>query len=220
VFSLLLKDLLPQLKLRFTWFSPLFVALGCLLCHQGSAWAYFILFIPTYYLVIYADSYDYKFNQEHFFLSCPIARWQWVLSKYALPLISLVLTVALAFIIGWIGGLLGAPLSIPSPGTLSLLLVTTALYLGVYFPFTFKLGYGKSRWVNFIAIAIGGAIAGSTVAVQEQLALPQGGYSLSGIMAHVLRGSSLSLLWLALVSLIILTVSFFISSALFRRREF
>lgn len=122
------------------------------------------LFITVYMFVVYANAFDYKYEGDMVMNSLPVALAQVVAAQYLSVFIFFLFGVAVAALAAFLTRLLGiASLArILEPGFAALQLAFAFVYFSLYFPLYFKLGYMRSRWVNFLLLF---AISGSAGAV-------------------------------------------------------
>jgi len=216
VFSLILKDLLPQWKSKAMLPGVISILAGCYFLHSGMMLAVFMLFIPTYTSYTYASAYDYKYNQERFFLSLPVSRTQWVIARYLSALVVFAVSLIVAGGVGLLGLALSLPFAPPSLGVIALECLILSFYLGIAFPAYFKLGYVKSRWVNFVVMILVAIVSSALSGVSEVSGAV--GAADAGILTSKID-PGLIVFGLA-ASLAAMAASLGISLIIFRKREF
>jgi len=227
---LILKDLQVQ-KREKTIFIVLFLSLciaGILPHNPGLASVQLLL--GVYLLIVYANAYDYKYNAEIMINSLPLARRQVVLAKYLSAVIFALFMLSVSIPVSFIFNYLGIAGSGGLNLTLSVRFILIALffvtvYLSIFFPVYFKLGYMKARWANFISFFIIFGLIG--FAGRSGAYVPQYGEALTRetILRHfmgVLAGNENITLYLILLlaGLILLYISSQLSVAIYRRKEF
>ena len=165
MFSLVYKDLLPQWKSKGMLTGLICVIAGLFFAHSGSPVAAVLFYVPTYYAASYAAMYDYKFAQERFFLSMPVSRAEWVVSRYLSILAYFVGAIAIGVALGNLASLLGLPFSPPGFELCATAFAATAFYIGLSLPLYFRLGYERYKWLNFILMILSAIVSSAKQAI-------------------------------------------------------
>lgn len=116
----------------------------------------------AYFFMINACGYEDKYNGFTIFTSLPVRKRDIVVSKYlsifVFALIGIVLMSLIQILLSLAGVLDGlSPLSIE---TITGAAVSAALFGALYYPFYFKVGYMKSKFIVFILFMIIGFLPG------------------------------------------------------------
>jgi len=151
MYSLILKDLLIQKKmilLSFVYIVFFYMVM------QGAGFIILptALTAVTYMLVITSCAYDEKNKADVMLNSLPLKRLHIVLAKYLSILFYLAICAVVYMIITTLISLTGLPVEV-YPVSLEGLaggLLATNLIIGIYFPFYFKYGYIKTKFLNLI----------------------------------------------------------------------
>lgn len=208
--TLVYKDLLAMIRSKAVVPSLLCMAAGLVAMHSGSPVGLFLLFMPTYYFAAYSGMYDFKYAQERFFLSLPVSRNSWVLSRYLSCLLVAFASLALAVAAGSAGSLLRLPVRAPGALDSSLVVLTACLTCGLSLPFQFRLGYEKTRWINFVVMIANS----SAVSIVRELSRSERGIVTIGISEWAAAAC------IAAAGTALAAVSYAVSCAFFSRREF
>lgn len=158
--SLILKDLLPQWKSKGMVTGLICVVAAAYFAKSGSSVAAVLLFVPAYYAASYSSMYDYRYNQERFFLSLPVTRPEWVASRYLSILVYFAAALALSVAFGLAARAAGLPFAPPSLPLAASAFAAASFYLALSLPAYFALGYERYKWLNFI-IMIASAVISS-----------------------------------------------------------
>lgn len=111
----------------------------------------------SYLYIVYANALDDKYNAEKVLLSMPIPRSSIVTAKYLGMFFYMVFFLTVVAVISFLIRLIVPGFSdIPSLTWHHMIQFTTiaAIYYGIMFPLYFKIGYHKSRWVNYFAMLL------------------------------------------------------------------
>lgn len=151
MYSLVLKDLLIQKKtllfgiVYFVFFAFAMQGVGIVI-FPASLTAF------TYMAVVTACAYDDKNKTDVMLNSLPLKRSNIVMAKYISVFFFIAVGLILYFIVSAVVGLTGLPVSayrVTAEGFVGALL-SISLINCIYFPFFFKLGYTKSRFINLL----------------------------------------------------------------------
>jgi len=177
----------------------------------------------SYLYIVYANALDDKYNSEKVFISMPIKRSTIVGAKYF---------GMFAYMLGFIAviGLLSFIIRMIIPGFEDIpvlswsqivqLVTVGAMYYSILFPLYFKLGYQKSRWINYFAMIFSaGLYALATKGITSIT-----GTDISSLQAALefLTGIQIGIwnIFLPLFSAAAVAVSVRLSVIFFSRREF
>lgn len=133
MYTLVYKDVLAILKSKATVPSLICIGAALVAMHGSSPVGLFLLCMPTYYFVAYSGMYDYKYAQERFYLSLPVSRSEWILSRYLSCLLVAFATLLLAFAAGSAGSFLGLPVHAPEAVDAVLAIFASCLTIGFLF---------------------------------------------------------------------------------------
>lgn len=149
MYSLLIKDILVQKK---QFFLSLFLVVLYTLLFSNMGGAILSVFALPYLLVITTVAYDDKDKAEVVLNSLPIDRSLIVMERY----ISVFLFAAIGIIeytfVEVIADFLKIPIAMDPLTIKSIggILLGITIYYGIYLPLLFKLGYMKTKWINFV----------------------------------------------------------------------
>ena len=177
----------------------------------------------SYLYIVYANALDDKYGTERTLIAMPVGRDKIVAAKYLSMLIYMTAYLAVVCLLSAVlkavlpsygdGPVLSAPVFVQ-------FFTIAGLYYGIFFPLYFRLGYQKSRWVNYISmIASAGIYTGltkglSAVSGRYITSIQEGLEYLSGIGAQTWS------ILLLLGSCVFLAGSLRLSVSFYRRREF
>lgn len=210
MYTLVYKDVLAILKSKATVPSLICIGAALVAMHGSSPVGLFLLCMPTYYFVAYSGMYDYKYAQERFYLSLPVSRSEWILSRYLSCLLVAFATLLLAFAAGSAGSFLGLPVCAPEAVDAVLAIFASCLTTGISLPFQFRLGYDKTRWINFIVMIVNSV----AVSAAREMMRPENSIVTERITSLIMLSSIVA------IALAVQAVSFAVSCALFAHREF
>lgn len=201
MFNLVIKDVKVQKKDKSLFLFILLNISNVFIFQKNYGISLFICFISIYLLTVYANAYDFKYNSELMINSMPVNRKIVVSAKY--------LSVFLFFICASIITIiLCSILHIVLPGLVKNMINADAviieffiisIYYSIFFPVYYKFGYMKSRWANFIIMMI----IGTFVSIAVQIS---GGFIKDSIIA--------------VISVLLMLISFFISVRIYSNKEF
>lgn len=227
--QLIWKDLMIQKKDKTMLISVILSFVSAAVLPANPAMAGIILLMGVYLMVVYANAYDYKYQGEILINSLPVARKQVVLAKYLAAFAFAGYMLAIIIFVGIIMNITGWELKsgldlFSSFGFLIVALFLLCIYLAVYFPLYFKLGYQKSRWANFITLfSLYGVLwfLGSMARTGEQ-AGSVANESTPGVIFNVAAGQGDVLYYGLLLGLgfVFLFVSMRISVNIYQKKEF
>lgn len=201
VFNLIIKDIKVQKKDKSLFIFIFLNILNVFIFQKNYGISLFICFISIYLLTVYANAYDFKYNSELMINSMPVNRKIVVSAKY--------LSVFLFFICASIITIiLCSILHIALPGLVKNMInadsvivefFIISIYYSIFFPVYYRLGYMKSRWANFIIMMI----IGGFISIVAQIS---GGFIKDSIIA--------------VISVLLMLISFFISVRIYSNKEF
>jgi ABC-type transport system involved in multi-copper enzyme maturation permease subunit len=213
VLHLIYKDLLLQKRETMVVAILLGIA-GASMLKVNPGGTVATMFLIVYLFAVYANAFDFKYNFEATLNSLPVRRSTVVAAKYASVFVMLAVAVVSTFVPVWCLRLAGCLPNVPGLKLVLLALILSTLYYSIYCPLYFELGYMKSRWASFAAMA--GVMAAAGVV---------GGNRSSNSLSDAVRGLSVGegtpvLLGLAGASMLLLGLSLMVSVRIYRRKEF
>lgn len=221
--NLIIKDVIIQKKEKTFWIAILANFLSALITAGNSGLAVIIPFFSIYLMLVYSNAFDYKYNAEVMVNSMPVNRKDIILAKY----ISVYFYLIVAMLLTYAGDCLFKVLGISHSQSLlsiSFLCVNiflASVYYAIFFPFYYKLGYIRSRWVNFIAMLVvsflGTVIGRMGEANTQMLAVKTAAYADPSIEKIAIAGQ---LFVLVAVSCLFILVSLTISLKIYKNKEF
>jgi hypothetical protein len=230
MFQLVLKDLKVQ-KGEKTIFIALFLSL-CIsgIIPHSPGLASIQLLLGVYLMIVYANAYDYKYNAEIMINSLPLDRKQIVRAKYLS---------AICFSLIMIGVALPASAILSHTGIIGdkqinltvivRFLMTSffflCIYLSIFFPVYFKLGYLKSRWANFLSFFIIFGLIGFSGSQGAEIPQHAGMLQKVDLLERflgILAGNASIWIYgeLAILGLFFLYISMQISKVIYSKKEF
>lgn len=228
--QMVLKDLQVQRREK-TFFIVLFLSVcisGILPRNPGLASVQLLL--GVYLMIVYANAFDYKYNAEIMINSLPLGRRQIVTAKYLSALIFSLIMVAVSIPVSFILSYFGFPGAYGMNLVIAIRFLMIAffflsIYIAIFFPVYFKLGYMKSRWANFLSFFVIFGLIGLAGGTGQYI--PQHGELMSreslmqnflGILAgNESFGVYVSML---LIGILVLYISLQLSIAIYKRKEF
>ena len=169
-------------------------------------------------VVVSTVSYDEYNNGMSFLFTFPVSRKKYVLEKYVFGILSVAAVLAAG------SGLMGVVSAVKLQSFqqqewfLALLgaVLTAVLILSLYLPVQLKFGAEKGKIVMFLIIA---AVVGLGYAVKEAALVFQ--VDLSGIMEQVMNaGTAQVTAALAALSALLMVISYMVSVAVMKRKQF
>jgi len=173
----------------------------------------------TYMLVITACAYDEKNKADVMLNSLPLKRLHIVLAKYLSVFIYLVICTVIYMVITILISLTGLPVKVYPVSLAGLAggLFAVSLTTGIYFPFYFKFGYIKSKFLNlilFFTLYFGLTSSISFFYMNRDVAW------VKNLSSFFQRLSDIQIFaFLVLLTMIILTVSFALSLKAYQSRD-
>jgi hypothetical protein len=150
------RDLLVQKRQRTLVLPALLSITSAIVLPKAPTFAVGTIIMASYFIVVYVNAYDFKYNAELGYRSLPISRASLVVARYlgvvVFALASLAISITASTIFQAVGLFeVDYGWTLPLVG---LAFCTLSLYYAVFFPVYFKLGYMKSRWANYILLIV------------------------------------------------------------------
>jgi len=220
--SLIWKDIMVQKHEKTLWVALVIALLNTYVLQTRIAVTLMTLIMTVYLLVVYANAFDYKYNGDILVNSLPVGRSIVVTAKY----VSVYLYYAAAVVATLVFGLVFRSLHLPTIDkvigvNLAVLgLFLLSVYYSVFFPLYFKLGYMKSRWVNYLALLVMFVIAGGIYSLVGSEMVEQ--TPSLDLLIGVLAGNAglESNLVLVAAAGILIGISYAISQGIYANKEF
>ena len=155
--SLVYKDWLLQRGSKSFVYMFVMPVLGAFGLPSGILFGILPCLAGSYLYLVYANALDDKYETEKAFLAMPVSRGTIVKTKYIgigmYLLGSLIFIALLSLVIG---------LTVPGRGIVTQVSVSTVIqfllvysfYYGIMLPVYFKVGYQRSRWMNYVALLL------------------------------------------------------------------
>jgi len=222
--NLILKDIIVLKKtLLFCAFYPAIFIFA--FQSTGSAMLPASIAAVTYILVLTASAYDDKNKSDILLNSLPIGRNQVVLSRYlsiyVFSAVGVIYYLAFYILIN-ISGLPLKVYPITSEGIIAALFSVT-LMNSIYFPILFKMGYIKSKMVNFIlffSLFFGISVVGGLLKDQSANDAVKGRF-LESITRFFNSLSNIQItIGIIIMMLIMFSISYMLSKKFYKNREF
>ncbi len=219
MFQLIVKDMLIQKKTLV--FGIFYVAIMIIaMQNSGSATLPAGIMALTYILVLTACALEDKSKADILLNSLPLGRSSIVMARYLSVFVYAALGVIYYVIVSAIINVFGIPLR-TNPITAEGLIGTVfavSLIVSVYFPAFFKLGYIRSKFINFIlffGVFLGiGAISMAFNDKMNSAPISRVKEFLSGLSELQAAAGLLA------ISLLLLSASYLLSVKLYKSREF
>ncbi|RJE47411.1 MULTISPECIES: ABC-2 transporter permease [unclassified Dehalobacter] len=225
MWRIILKDLMVQ---KSNIFIILFLCIsisGTMYRSPGIAGVQLLL--GVYFMLIYANSYDFKYNGEIMINSLPINRKEIVLAKYlsaivyALIIMVIIIPESMILYLFNFPGLTGGIQGIVS--FLGIVVLLLSLYISIYLPLYYRLGYMRSRWANFISMfvifGLIGAVGQLTKMPADELETTSQGLEQ---LIMILNGYADPVIYLMMlvVGIVLLVLSFKVSVRIYKNKDF
>ena len=218
MFSLIMKDILIQKKrLLFNFAYILLIIFAFQSIHGAMFLASVVAF--TYSLVMTACAYEDVNKSDMMLNSLPIKRKDIVAAKYLSVFVFFLLGTLAYLLLRSVISLLNLPLNIfpLTAGSLVSGIVSVGLITGIYFPVFFKFGYIKSKIFNFILFF--GFFFGLTSLLSAFRDSGNPFMKAADIFLESQGELVITVILLAAV-FIFMFISFSLSAAFYKRREF
>jgi len=210
MFNLIMKDIRIQRKDKTVFMFFILNILNIFLFQNNYATTILLCFLSIYLLAVYANAYDFKYNSELMINSLPVNRKVVVAAKYLSVFLFLICAILITLIVGSLlhfitPNLVSKTINI---NTIFIEFFIVCTYFSIFFPFYYKLGYLKSRWVNFIIMAVMGSLISFTNEI---------------LTNNTIFGVDFGLLQrivLTAIPIIFIVVSFFASIKIYLNKEF
>lgn len=154
IIHLIRRELLLQKRQRSAFIAVLLGAASAVMLPNSPTFAVATVIMAVYFMTVYTNAFDFKYNAELGYRSLPVSRSTFVISRYVTVLVItgavLAVSAAVSFVFkqtGW--------LDVSYTWTWPLLCLSigsSMVYFALFFPLYFQLGYMKSRWANYIAM--------------------------------------------------------------------
>lgn len=219
MFNLILKDILIQRKMFL--FGVVYIMIMIIAFQKvGSPMFAASVVALSYVMTLSACAYDDKNKSDILFNSLPLKKYKIVLSRYLSVYVFAVLSIIYYVVI--ISGInfLGLPFSTYSVTIEGIVGAFFALSLinGIYFPVFFKLGYIKSKIINFIiffGFFFGFGTLVPVIVENKNIIISQ------GFIKFISNQSDIQvLLGIMFITIVVLFISFLISLKLYNSKEF
>ncbi|MGV8983288.1 ABC-2 transporter permease [Clostridium sp.] len=210
MFNLIMKDLRIQRKDKTVFIFLFLNILNIFIFQNNYASTILLCFLSIYLLAVYANAYDFKYNSELMINSLPVNRTIVVAAKYLSVFVFLICAILITLIMGSLLHFIAPTLvnKTISINTIFIEFFIICTYFSVFFPFYYKLGYLKSRWVNFIIMAV----MGSLISFSNEI--------LTNNTIFGVDFGSLQRIILTVIPIIFIVVSFFSSVKIYLNKEF
>lgn len=216
---LILKDLLIQKKTLL--FSFLYVVFFMFAFQKMGVTGFTVGIVAvTYQLINIACAYDDQAKAGIMLNSLPIKRSKIVLAKYLSVFVFFVIGIVVYLAVKFIIKLVGLPLNfvpITLEGVIGALFAVAVLN-GIHFPFFFKLGYIKSKVINFItffAVFFGSMVIGDFFRGRQKPV------ELNNLIEVIKNQSDFRLaVYLIGIILVMLLISYVLALRFYQNREF
>lgn len=219
MFNLILKDIFIQ-KRNFLF--GIFYIFIMILAFQQAGSSMFAASVTafSYILVQSACAYEDKNKSDVLLNSLPLSRGTIVIARYISIFVFAAISTVYYLLLSGIIQVLGLPFQVYA---ISLEGITGALFAlifinGIYFPIFFKVGYIKSKLVNFVLLF--GVFFGESVLMQEMIRHKDKAF-IQTILQFLNQQSDLQIAIEAFaVMILLLIVSYMFSLQNYRKREF
>ncbi|MBW9147220.1 ABC-2 transporter permease (plasmid) [Clostridium sp. CM027] len=210
MFNLIMKDIRIQRKDKTVFIFLFLNILNIFIFQNNYAPTILLCFLSIYLLVVYANAYDFKYNSELMINSLPVNRKIVVAAKYLSVFVFLICAILITLIMGSLLHFVAPTLVNKTLGinTIFIEFFIVCAYFSVFFPFYYKLGYLKSRWVNFIIMAV----MGSLISIANEILTNNTIFGVNfGLLQRIV---------LIAIPIIFIVVSFFASIKIYLNKEF
>jgi ABC-2 type transport system permease protein len=161
MFNLIMKDIRVQRKDKTIFMFLILNIVNVFIFQNNYATTVLLCFLSIYLLEVYANAYDFKYNSELMINSLPINRKVVVAAKYLSVFVFFICAILITLIVGSLLQFIAPNLVSKTIGisTIFIEFFIICTYFSIFFPLYYKLGYLKSRWVNFIIMAVMGSLS-------------------------------------------------------------
>ncbi|SNX54443.1 ABC-2 transporter permease [Thermoanaerobacterium sp. RBIITD] len=219
MFNLILKDILIQKR---TFFLGIVYIMIMILSFQqvGSPMFSASVIAFSYIMVQSACAYDDKNKSDILLNSLPLNRNTIVIARYLSTFIFAAIAVVYYILLTGIIKILELPFKVypvSLEGTIGTLFALI-LVSGIYFPIFFKVGYIKSKIVNFVLFF--GVFIGSGILVPELIENKNKAF-FQGILQFLSNQSDMQIaIEIFAIMILLLIISYMFSLKFYRKREF
>ncbi|BAF58458.1 MAG: ABC-2 transporter permease [Pelotomaculum sp.] len=219
--NLILKDFMLQKKLMlfgFVYILFMVFALQNALQKIGDSMFAMCVFALSYMMIITSCAYDDKNKTDVMLNSLPLSRTEIVFARYLSAAVFFAVTVVVYMAVVFLSNIAGTPFKVfpPTAESFTGTVVAVSLLTGIYFPLYFKMGYIKSRYVNFILFF--GFFFGIS-ALGDMLR--KGDTNLNNLNDFIGNYTDVQIMACSLIfSALFMTASFALSLKFYRGREF
>lgn len=210
MFNLIMKDIRIQKKDKTVLIFILLNVGNIFIFQNNYATTILLCFLSIYLLAVYANAYDFKYNSELMINSLPVNRKVVVAAKYLSVFLFLICAIVITLIVGSLLHFVAPNLvrKTISINTIFIEFFIVCTYFSIFFPFYYKLGYLKSRWVNFIIMAV----MGSLISLANEILTNNTIFGVDfGLLQRIV---------LTAIPIIFIVVSFFASIKIYLNKEF
>jgi hypothetical protein len=224
VFALALRDLMLVRREKSAW-SMILVSLFVPAMFKGSlVVALFVVALPAYFAAGLACGVDYKYKADRFLRSLPVPCSRLVASRFVSALLAWATCFAITAL-AWIAmSLLGSGVELAQLGPAFVLsLAETLVIVGAYICSYYVFGFQSARWAIFIVFVLIGSISALLGGFSGQLfQMEPRQLAQDSLLAQVLGGglSPWACVLVIAVGLVAYAVSYIVSVAAYRRKEF
>jgi len=179
------------------------------------------VFAFSYIMVMSACAYDEKNKSDVLLNSLPLNRSTIVIAKYISTFVFAAVSILYYILLSGIIKVLELPLKVYPVSIEDIIGVLFALILvtGIYFPIFFKVGYIKSKIVNFILFF--GIFFGVTIFLQELINNKDDATFIQTILQFLSRQSDMQIaVEIFALMILLLFISYMFSLYNYRKREF
>ncbi len=219
--NILRKDLYIQKKILMYGF--LYVLMMMLLFDQEQGAMLQAAVVAITYLMMHnSNAYDEKNNSDLLLNCLPISRAEIVLSKYLSVFMYFVIALVYYFIVSTVVSLIPIHYTVSMLSAPSIIssLFTVLLINSIYLPIYFKMGYTKSRIVN-ILIFVGFFIIFTSLVNTRNFISGKNPQTI-GVGESILMNLSetTTLVMIAVVGIVIFSISYVIANNFYKRKDF
>lgn len=214
IIHLIRRDFMVQRRQK-TFVMPIILSVvAAVILASSPSFAVGTIIMATYFLTIYVNAYDFKYNTELGYRSLPIRRSSLVISRYMAVWVftgaALAISIAASMVLNF-GGWPGVSFQWTLP-LVGLTVASIAFYYALFFPIYFQLGYMKSRWANYFAmIALYSVLGALQSRIADESRLP-------GIVLSEMLNTPLLVILLA-IAFAVFILSMLISIKIYSNKE-
>lgn len=218
--NLILKDILIQKKMIIT---ALLYTVFMMFTFQSMDGAKFTIIVTavTYLFVMSACAYDDKNKSDIMLNSLPISRKKVVLSRYMSLFVFAAISMTVYIVISGVIKLAHIPLKVNTISIEDIVGSITSLVIvaSLYFPVFFKVGYIKSKMLNFIIFF--SMFFGVSLLIGFFKEHKLNNTAITNLIKYISTQSDITIvLSLILIMLLVLSISYSLSLKFYKNREF